>query len=119
MQSTNECTPDFSLKQVALPARRCTRATAASRAAMTGMAGLAALVVLFCASLAYVVLGGAFATDASPLAQAEIPVAAVAMKTADAGAAGRIESVPGYSVSAADGGPRPDADGIVRRYEDD
>ena len=106
MQSNNEMKPVGSLNQIA---------PAAVRTAMTGSAGLVALAALFCASLVYVAQGGAFAVEASPLAAAEISNAGSAVMTADAAA--RFAKASSYSAPAPR--PRPDAAGIVNRYEDD
>jgi hypothetical protein len=114
-----------SLNQIWSSVLQRNRESAAPKVAMEGMAGLAVLVLLFFASLVYVALGGRFAIEASPRAEAELSIAGSAVKTADAGAAGRIEKSSGSfaqpvaSVPAGDVNPGLDADGNIKRYEGD
>jgi hypothetical protein len=125
MHSTNGRKTNSSLKQIGSAALRRNRVGAAPKASMAGMAGLAVLVLLFFASLVYVALGGRFAVEASPHVEAESSIAGAAVITADAGAAGRIESTsrkfaqPAPSAPSGDVNPGLDADGNIRRYEDD
>jgi hypothetical protein len=125
MQPTNGRKTNWSLKRIVSAALQRNRAGAAPKAAMAGMAGLAILVLLFFASLVYVALGGRLAVEASPQAEAESSIAGVAVITADAGAAGHIEkpsgnfAQPAAPVPAGDVNPGLDADGNIKRYEDD
>jgi hypothetical protein len=113
----------ISIKPNAPAAMQPERSGARSTVAMTGGAGLVALVLLFLASLAYVVFGGAFAESST--IEAETQIAAVAAKPADAGGATQQEAassayaeVPAYSPPAA-GSPGRDGDGNVMTYEHD
>ena len=112
MQSTNEAKPRE-------------RKDATSKDAITRGAGLVVLALLFAASLGYVALGGAFALEASPLAEPEVSIAKLALIAANAGGARRDETVSGSRAQPADyvpagyGNPGRDGDGNVMTYEHD
>jgi Na+-transporting methylmalonyl-CoA/oxaloacetate decarboxylase gamma subunit len=90
---------------------------------MKGGAGLVVLVLLFLASLGYVVFGGAVEMEPSP--EAKIAIAAAAAKPADTRRSPRYEQVAGASVAATDHAPVTyadrvgDGDGNVMTYEHD
>jgi hypothetical protein len=60
-------------------------------AAVKAWAGLGILVLSFAANLAYVVQGGAFVSEASPIPEPETSIATFAVKPVDAGSGPRKE----------------------------
>ena len=95
MHSPNEGKRNISLTRIAATARRREGPDEAPNAVIETREALGGLLLLFLASLAYVVFGGAFALEASPLAEADARIAAVAVPTADAGGAPRKQKISG------------------------
>ena len=123
MQSNNGARRYISLKQIESTAGRRQGAGATPKTAMNGGTGFAVLVLLFLASLGYVVFGGAFEMELSP--EAKTAIAAAALKPADTRRAPRDEQVAGASVASTDHAPLAyvarggDSDGNVMTYEHD
>jgi len=124
MHSINGATRFIGRERVASTAAR-READGTLKAAMNGGAGLVALVLLFLASAAYVVFGGAFATETASAPEAPGPVATAAVTPEVAQRAPRREqaasdssgSVPPASLVFLDRGD--DGDGNVMTYEHD
>lgn len=94
MQMTNEQARPVGLTQIANTTPQRTGVDAAPTDAISARDGIGALILLFLASLAYVGFGGSFALEASPLPEANMPIATPAAKPANVGSAARDEKVP-------------------------
>jgi len=111
--------------EIALTVARNEEAGATAQATMADWAGFALLMVLFLASTLYVVFGGAFALEASPLPGAQIPAAVVAPDSAHASRAARIGIASIHPAQPADYFPAAypnrgrDGEGNVVTYEHD
>jgi hypothetical protein len=111
------------MNAIAAPARRRKGMGARFTAAMTGGAGLVVLVLLFLASFAYVVFGGAFAESSA--VEVETQIAAVAAEPAGVGDAAHDKKVSSaYAEAPVYSPPTPvsgghDGDGNVMTYEHD
>ena len=125
MQSTNTGKRYMSLKQIASTSGRREGVRATPKAAMEGWAGPSILILLLLASLVYVVFGGTFALEASPVPEPKTSIAGPAAKSADVGGAPRNEKASGSSAGPTDYFPAGyvnrgrDGDGNVMTYEHD
>jgi hypothetical protein len=95
MRSTDEGKRHSRSTRIAVTATRREGSDETPIAVIKPWEGLGGLMLLFLASLAYVVSGGAFAPDPSPLPQADTRIAAMAMPTAGAGGAPRKRKISG------------------------
>lgn len=125
MQSTNDWTEwkrFFSTKEDASTATRRDGIRATCKAAM-GTAGSGVFLLLFLASVGYLVFGGAYEVVSAPKAEASIT--RVAAKPADAGGAPRNEKASSGPATSSDYFPAGyvnrgrDGDGNVMTYEHD
>lgn len=123
MQSANSSKRSTRMKRIAATTGRPKGIGDTAPAAMTGGAGPAILVMLFLASAAYVVFGGAYETASSP--EGAISVAAAALEPADGHGAARKQNASGSSAEPTDYFPAGyvnrgrDGDGNVMTYEHD
>jgi hypothetical protein len=122
MQS-NHGNRDMSRKQNASKAALHQEMHAPKDAVLAEKAGLVALILLFLASMGFVVFGGAFEVAAAPDAQTR--VVTIAGKPAGAGTPARSENAPGSAAPPAGYFPADypnrgrGGDGNVKTYEHD
>jgi hypothetical protein len=111
----------MNMMQIASTAKRCEGMYPTLKA----WAGPGILIILFVASLAYVVFGGTLALEASPVPEPDVSIAESALITVDAGRAPRIQTVSSGYAKASDYFPSSyvnrgrDGDGNAMTYEHD
>jgi hypothetical protein len=123
MQSTDARKRYMRMKEMAAAVRQREALHATLKAAMAGGVVLVTLVLLFLASVVYVVFDGTYEVAAAP--EAEISIAALAAELAYAGGARRIEKASGSYAKPINYSPASyvnrgrDGDYIVVTYEHD
>jgi hypothetical protein len=125
MQLSNDGKRYSSMMEIASAAEPRNGMRASRKTAMGAWTGTGILLLLFLASVMYVVFGGAFEPNASPISKAEARITAIAPKPADVGGASLRKDASGSAAEPTDYFPAGyvnqgrDGDGNVMTYEHD